>query len=480
MQGKPYKMLLIGIAVVSLVTVSLLQRQLNRQRTELGLTRVAPLENAPPVLAFTTVALGGFRGLIANVLWIRANDLQQEDRFFEQVQLSDWITKLEPAFVQVWLVQAWNMAYNISVKFRDPYDRWRWVQRGIELLRDEGIKYNPKEALLYRELGWFFQHKMGQNLDDAHLVYKSEWAREMTGVMGGPRPNYDELLNPRTDEARHRASLLRDKLKMDPVMMKKADALYGPLEWRLPEASAIYWAMVGLEVSNKKDLITLRRVIYQSLQMSVMRGRIVLVRPDGSLSFGPDLGKVGMANDGFEKMLAEETEKPESVTRAHRNFLKEAVFQLYMHNRTAEAQRWMTVLKEKYPDAVAKDMSVEQYSIEKLAGSFIERNHNKTKAIIEGLLTQYFDNLAIDNDDRAEGVLRMARQLWKYYDSNIQMRLEPLKLDPLEEMYARILDRLLDPATGLPPEYAARLRTKLGLPAAPAPNAPLAAPVPQK
>ena len=225
MQGKPYKLLLIGIAVVSLAAVSLLQKQLNRQRTELGLTRVAPLENAPPVLAFTTVALGGFRGLIANVLWIRANDLQQEDRFFEQVQLSDWITKLEPAFVQVWLVQAWNMAYNISVKFRDPYDRWRWVQRGIELLRDEGIKYNPKEALLYRELGWFFQHKMGQNLDDAHLVYKSEWAREMTGVLGGPRPDYEELINPRTDEARQRVSLLRDKLKMDPVMMKKADEL---------------------------------------------------------------------------------------------------------------------------------------------------------------------------------------------------------------------------------------------------------------
>ena len=190
-----------------------------------------------------------------------------------------------------------------------------------------------------------------------------------------------------------------------------------------------------------------------------------------SLSFGPDLGKVGMANDGFEKMLAEETEKPESVTRAHRNFLKEAVFQLYMHNRTAEAQRWMTVLKDKYPDAVARDMSVEQYSLEKLAGSFIERNHNKTKALIEGLLTQYFENLAIDNDDRAEGVLRMARQLWKYYDSSIQSRLEPLKLDPLEEMYARILDRELDPATGLLPEYAARLRTKLGLPAAPATNA---------
>jgi hypothetical protein len=174
---------------------------------------------------------------------------------------------------------------------------------------------------------------MGQNMDDAHLVYKYEWAREMTRVLGGGRPNYDELFNPTTEEARQRVQLLRDKYKMDPAAMKRADDLYGPLEWRLPEASAIYWAMVGLEKSNAKELITLRRVIYQSLQMSVLRGRIVFVRPDGSFSFGPDLSKIPMAADGYEKMLAEEKEKPDAIKRGHRNFLKEAVYLLYMHNR---------------------------------------------------------------------------------------------------------------------------------------------------
>src|SRR5437773_11658008 len=120
-----YKLQMLAAALVLVTAGGSLQKQLNRQRQELGLTRVTPLENAPPVLAFTTVALGGFRGLIANILWIRANDLQSEDRFFEQVQLADWITKLQPSFAQVWVVQAWNMAYNISVKFRDPADRWR-------------------------------------------------------------------------------------------------------------------------------------------------------------------------------------------------------------------------------------------------------------------------------------------------------------------------------------------------------------------
>src|SRR5688572_8844854 len=143
MNARLKKFMLLGLAAVLLVGVSQIQKALNRDRKELGLTRVEPLENAPPVLAFTTVALGGFRGLIANALWIRASDLQDEDKFFEMAQLADWITKLEPHFVQVWTVQAWNMSYNISVKFKDFDDRWRWVQRGINLLRDEGLKYNP-------------------------------------------------------------------------------------------------------------------------------------------------------------------------------------------------------------------------------------------------------------------------------------------------------------------------------------------------
>src|SRR5687767_3658450 len=108
MRTRSRKLGLIGLAVVLLLSAATVQRTLNTQRSTLGLTRIAPLENAPPILAFTTVALGGFRGLIANVLWIRTNDLQNDGKYFEMVQLADWITKLEPTFVQVWTVQAWN------------------------------------------------------------------------------------------------------------------------------------------------------------------------------------------------------------------------------------------------------------------------------------------------------------------------------------------------------------------------------------
>ena len=86
------------MAAALLVGSGQVQKSLNFDRDRLGLTHAATLENAPPMLAFTTVALGGFRGLISNFLWIRSNDLQLDDKFFEAVQLADWITDAGAAF----------------------------------------------------------------------------------------------------------------------------------------------------------------------------------------------------------------------------------------------------------------------------------------------------------------------------------------------------------------------------------------------
>ena len=221
MNARAKKILLLLLAAALLFGSGQVQKSLNRDRDQLGLTRAETLENAPPLLAFTTVALGGFRGLISNYLWIRANDLQLDDKFFEAAQLADWITDLEPHFTQVWLFQAWNMAYNISVKFKDFPDRWRWVERGIELLRDDGLRYNPNDILIYRELAWFFQHKMGQNLDDANLYYKQQWAREMTPFFGPNGTNFSELLQPQTAEAQTHAQCFAKNTKLTRSSRKK-------------------------------------------------------------------------------------------------------------------------------------------------------------------------------------------------------------------------------------------------------------------
>ena len=148
----------------------------------------------PPMVAFTTVALGGFRGILADLLWLRAGALQEDGKYFELVQLASWITKLQPKFTAATSFLAWNMAYNISVTFQDPQDRWRWVQRGIELIRDEGLNYNANDPKLYQQLGWIYQHKMGNTLDDAQKYYKYQIAKEMQRAFGGVAdPDWEAL-----------------------------------------------------------------------------------------------------------------------------------------------------------------------------------------------------------------------------------------------------------------------------------------------
>ena len=119
---------------------------INSARREMKLVIDEPLENAPPALAFATVAMGAFRGLVVDILWMRADKLKEEGQFFDAKQLADWITVLQPRFASVWDFQAWNMAYNISVAMpaTQPQDRWRWVRNGYELLRDRGIPMNPR------------------------------------------------------------------------------------------------------------------------------------------------------------------------------------------------------------------------------------------------------------------------------------------------------------------------------------------------
>ncbi len=166
----------VGIGL--LITASMRLDYINSQRQQMKLIINEPLENAPPSLAFATVAMGAFRGLVVDILWMRADKLKEEGQFFDARQLAEWITRLQPRFAAVWEFHAWNMAYNISVAIpaNQPDQRWRWVKNGYELLRDQGIPLNPKSLNLYRELARIFQHKIGGVSDDAHEYYKLQLA----------------------------------------------------------------------------------------------------------------------------------------------------------------------------------------------------------------------------------------------------------------------------------------------------------------
>jgi len=240
----------------------------------------------PPLPAFTTLALGGFRGFIADLLWLRAERMQREGRYFEIVQLANWITKLEPQFEEVWIYHAWNMSYNISILFSNPQDRWRWIENGIRLLRDEALRINPSSARICRELGWIFQHKIGSDDDIAHLYYKQPWAALMQRAVADP-----EKLK---------------ALRLDPHIMRQLDETYGAFDWRLPQAHAVYWAWQSRKYARTDfEKTAAERMINQSILSACETG--LLDDANGAFILQPNTNLVPYAKILLEQIKDKET-----------------------------------------------------------------------------------------------------------------------------------------------------------------------------
>jgi hypothetical protein len=242
----------LSLSALALVGAGTLNIRLLHLRGDLHLTQAPPTQNMPPLVAFTTVAFGGFRGILADVLWMRASTLQDEGRYFELVQLSDWIAKLQPRSPSIWAYHAWNMAYNISALMSSPAERWRWVRNGIVLLRDEGMAYNPGSARLHQELAWLFLHKLGSGDDSAADYYRAQWATEVDA----------------------------GAISLDPALVRQIETQMAPLDWRTPQAQAIYWAMAGLPFARADfDDLSLRRMVYQALLQRIAQGDRALLAP---------------------------------------------------------------------------------------------------------------------------------------------------------------------------------------------------------
>ena len=159
-------------------------------RDQLRYTDVS-VEGAPPIVAIGT-AIGALRGLIVDYLWLKVTIQKEKGLLYEVMADSDLISKLQPRFPEVWGFLGHNLAYNVSVLTNTPEERWAWVNNGISLVRERGIRYNPNDLELHKELAFWFSHKVDGLADDAHLYYKRQFAREWHLLLGVPPLDYEK------------------------------------------------------------------------------------------------------------------------------------------------------------------------------------------------------------------------------------------------------------------------------------------------
>jgi len=188
----------------------------NRKTRGAGALELGP---TPAVVA----ALGGFRTVAADLLWLRMERVWDSGNWFALLPLLDAVTQLDPHFVLAWKVYGWHCAYNLNAESETVVDRKYWLDRGLEILQ-RAVDVNPKSWEMVFELGWTY-------FDRAHEPYRAaEYFRQADRLPGSASyvsrmayrvyehimdfkklfPAMQQALTEHRDEAAHQKMVKRD------------------------------------------------------------------------------------------------------------------------------------------------------------------------------------------------------------------------------------------------------------------------------
>ncbi len=466
------KIILVALAAVSMAAGSVFIDPLNEQRERFSLTHTTkPLENSPPGVTLATTALGGFRNLIVDVLWIRAMKLKEAGDYFELAQLYNLIGDLQPHFADIWAHNAWNMAYNISVTFPTAEERWIWVQKGIKLLRDKGIPLNTRSALLYKELAWIYMHKLGHDLDDAHKYYKRELAHQMRNVLD----EYVKNIKPIAEAHENRESILgrddvkalkaelksqdidlfkldleetstlpaaatailespeniepakqlmlvargkylAEKLKLDPEKMVALAADYNWLDWRLPEVHALYWIeeSVFYAEKSKVEVLFYERMRHGALKLMFERGRLVEL-PSGDIMPLHDLTKADALNEVYRSMI-KKYDKDITLRGAHRNWLTNAAMTFFVYGEKKKAFELYKEIVETYLPKLV-EVPFEDWAMKQLLDQFERPTPRIAEGFVYGLLFEAIGYYDLGEEELGRSREDLARFFYEKYQT---------------------------------------------------------------
>ncbi len=445
---------------------------INHKREEYKLTQNKPLENAPPELVLATTALGGLRGFIIDYLWLRATELRNKGSNYEIIQLYDWIGKLEPRIADVWSFTSAEMAYNISITMPTHQDRWRWIYKGIEQLRDLGLHYNQNMPKLYWELGYLIYDKIEVNsLDEYHLYYQMEWFDLWNNALSGysvqelakahkdwnaltQEPDVTSLLKAFSDdridilkefskpkEENEKkiqdivrlpknqvafslisrfliADKIRKELKMNPQKMYEMEREYGELDWRLAAAHSLYWAKEGLRVVEafpkfRESSIhrNLHRLQYISLKRSFEYGKYLTSTPHRIVCI-PNFSLLDTLHSTYEEIG--QKWGLELGLESHQDFLEQAIKKCYLYNQRSRAEKYFEILRKKFRHPDYK-LDLDNFVIRDIARTIQTGTQHTVENYIVAKQVEAYHSLLSGIPDEYEGQTRLVLTLYNRY-----------------------------------------------------------------
>ncbi len=132
------------------------------------ITKMVEFRPAAVTGVLATAMLGSFRGVAANILWVKMHRLWDEGQASDLALTSGaedvmrTVTLLDPHWLEPWTFAGWHYAYNLSYEaeaIKNYPLQGELIERGINYL-GEGISYNAGTYELYFELAWTYFDKM--------------------------------------------------------------------------------------------------------------------------------------------------------------------------------------------------------------------------------------------------------------------------------------------------------------------------------
>ncbi|MAD78187.1 MAG: hypothetical protein CMJ51_02315 [Planctomycetaceae bacterium] len=485
------------------------------------------VEGAPPIVALGT-AIGALRGVIVDYLWLKVNMMKEKGEFYEVMSDAELITRLQPRFAQVWGFHGHNMAYNISVLTNTPEERWDWVTAGVDLVRNQGLRYNPNDVVLHKDLAFWFAHKIDGVSDDAHFHYKKELADEWHYLLGPPPFDHEdrikwmkalaeapesieeaearvpgtqaviddlttalEIQDPRfrlrldrefllnlgrwlavknspyarllgldaafktndpvyaafdgvlSDPERRaevmeflaflRAKVLRDEYNMDPGIMYEYTRDIGPIDWRHPQAHALYWARLGTERGAKRyegtddvhKVINNDRIWLQAMQ-ALARSGVMSVDPiseenPGRLSDPRWIRSIDKYfREVYDKHYDSRGGGGDTFSNFHENFMKQAVRELWRAGEYKDAEEMYEYLDGLYGSggvlpSPEYSVPIEQFVKLQSTGEYEMQPEVARSDVYAALRRGFREGLLLDRPEVLEDAVKFAGELTAYF-----------------------------------------------------------------
>jgi hypothetical protein len=275
------------------------------------------------------------------------------------------------------------------------------------------------------------------------------------------------------------ARVIREKYRMDPAKMVEIEKRYAPMDWRLPEPHAIYWAMVAVEnrlgwgtEKEKKDTIDARRNICFSVETLYRRGTIVYMdkQPGGAFQFGMNLDFLDPYDRELGALVAEYTRTwergAETIGDAQMNFWKEAMMMLYFAGQRTRALDFYSRLQKSYDRTEFRIYDIDSYvlgQIEKMVEEW--GRTDKVEYMVDGILLQAYTYAVLNKPRLADNYGEQARRIWEFYRKDYlerKIHKEERSVKTFEELKKVVADRILaGQYPNVPPNIVEGLRQLL-------------------